>query len=91
MWGTVCDDFWDLADARVVCRQLGFQDARQATSIAFHGPGIGLIWLDNVFCSGNETELQDCQSNGFGDHDCAHYEDAGVKCTSKSLALSHIS
>ena len=83
IWGTVCDDFWTLPDARVVCHQLGYRDARRATRNAVHGVGIGIIWLDNIFCTGNETELQDCPSNGFGNHNCVHNEDAGVVCTSK--------
>ena len=31
-WGTVCDDFFYLIDARIACRQLGFSDAGMETA-----------------------------------------------------------
>ena len=82
VWGTICDDGWDINDAHVVCRMLNLSAATAAPIYAAFGEGRGPIWLDNLYCTGNENSLLDCSHNGLGSHNCRHVEDAGVVCGS---------
>ncbi|CAM4565573.1 unnamed protein product [Lepidochelys olivacea] len=79
VWGTVCDDAWDLDDAGVVCQQLRCGWAVQAPVASFFRKGTGPIHLDEVSCAGNESYLWDCPAERS--HDCGHKEDAGVVCS----------
>ena len=86
-WGTVCDDSWDINDAKVVCRELGYKNATKALQWYSVPDGSGQIWLDNVDCTGNEESLSTCPHRGWGVHNCWHFEDAGVECPSTGNAF----
>jgi len=46
-----------------------------------YGPGNGTIWLDNVYCIGNETSIAQCpHGDRWGDHNCDHSKDVSVSC-----------
>ncbi|XP_014478092.1 PREDICTED: uncharacterized protein LOC106746246 isoform X2 [Dinoponera quadriceps] len=81
VWGTVCDDDFTHNAAAVICRSLGYGGRAIAKKNGFFGPGEGPIWLDEVFCHGNETQLHRCDHNHWGRHNCNHNEDAGVICS----------
>ena len=77
-WQTVCDNSWDIKEAEVVCRQLGYGYAILAIQSAALGRGSGGQWDRDWSCNGNEASLDDCSSSAAS---CSHSEDASVICS----------
>ncbi len=84
VWGSVCDDQWDISDAQVVCRQLGCGAALRADGNLIFGAGEGVVWMNRVECRGNEIHLWDCPLSLKKHTDCSRKEHAGLTCAGHS-------
>ncbi|MBN3326625.1 DMBT1 protein, partial [Atractosteus spatula] len=83
---TVCDQYWDLRDATVLCQQLGCGEAVAAPGQAWFGQGNGSTGVDVFDCWGNETHLSQCAVSSWGRAGCSHKQDVGVISSNSSLS-----
>ncbi|XP_038072908.1 LOW QUALITY PROTEIN: uncharacterized protein LOC119741237 [Patiria miniata] len=84
-WGTVCSLDWDLADATVVCNQLGFDGAEASVYHSLFGEGTGPVVMNRVQCSGNESKLADCPFAGWGNTRNYCEDIVGVICNNSAF------
>ncbi|XP_030832041.1 deleted in malignant brain tumors 1 protein-like [Strongylocentrotus purpuratus] len=86
-WGSVCDVAWDIEDAHVVCRQVGFKRATYAKKGAFFGRNSDRVVSTGYNCRGTELTHHDCPlSHGTLLSDCTHDNDSSVICEQDSYA-----
>ena len=79
-WGHICPYGWDINDARVVCSQLGYNNASYASSQ--YGFRVGPYWLQNLNCNGNESSVTNCAGFNWtnGTTSCSRYDGATIRC-----------
>jgi deleted-in-malignant-brain-tumors protein 1 len=93
VWGTIDDDGWDILDASVVCRQLGFAGAISAFTGSLFGRGKGPVWFSNVQCNGNETGISQCiyfNNKKSTSSSMNPNAEAGVECYGKYISNKHV-
>ena len=84
----MCSYGWDLQDAHVVCRQLGYNGAKTSVdsqAMSQYYSGGEKIWLDNVQCVGNEASIMGCKNNGW--NVCLHSKSASLICSPEGTLL----
>ena len=93
-WGTACPAGWDIIDAHVICKMIGYLYAVESQSLDFYGfYGISsskVRWLNNVQCNGQETNITECLHDGWFEHSCQYNQDIVVKCFGKRLSIQVI-
>ena len=82
-WVSPCFLHWDLVDATVVCRQLGYPAAltiQNNAAQAFFGGENRYLWL-YLRCNGNESSIIQCNHEMTSTSYCRYNRDASVTCS----------
>ena len=82
-WRALCASHWSLANANVVCRQLGCGVTISIPGGPHSVEGGGQILTARFHCSGAESFLWSCPVTALGGPDCSHGNTASVICSGK--------
>ena len=69
-----------LFDLNLIYVAVYYRTGARPLSNTYYGKGYGKILLDDVRCTGNETDINDCSHRPWSSHNCGHDEDVGVQC-----------
>ena len=78
-WGSIVTHTWGKREATVVCRELGFPEALDVIDSSLVPQGLGMVWLMEGNCSGNEERLIGCKVVK-SKVNTSHGRHVGVKC-----------
>ena len=90
-WGGVCDNGFDIHDAHVICKMLGYPTAIEALAngaaddLYGTAPSGSNFALDNLDCSGSESSIFDCPLSTELAKVCDASKIAGVKCAKSKI------
>ena len=68
-WGQICSNKYDIKDAQVICRQLGFKEALAEFTGSVVEDSKLPFQMSEVSCTGQESELSSCVRTD-GEVDC---------------------
>ena len=96
-WAGICDDEFDINDANVICKMLGFPramvalasstDSGNSPAYDLYGPapsGNNFV-LSELKCTGNEPSIFDCPHSDELTEHCWATEIAGIQCATSTL------
>ncbi|KAK3544708.1 hypothetical protein QTP86_026111 [Hemibagrus guttatus] len=88
-WATVYDAEFDQQDAEIVCRELGCGLPVQVVRASAFGKGKSQVWIKELQCRGNESQIYFCQGSFTLEHNCSHENDVGLICSALSVCPGH--
>ena len=85
-WGKICRDNWDINDAKILCKQLGFESApAEFIGIDIKDDNVSIV-MSNVDCGGTESAWESCSPTD-GDDNCVDHTGAQAMCEPSKLAI----